>query len=93
VEDITRHALNTDSITVTPPAPHGAFQPLTRRDGTSIYEHKGRQLLTSRSILAAEDTLLDAARTRTASPVSRDVFDQVAAKDGRHLDAGQRELA
>ncbi|TFB92258.1 MULTISPECIES: MobF family relaxase [unclassified Cryobacterium] len=93
VEQITRHALNTDSITVTPPAPHGAFQPLTRRDGTSIYEHKGRQLLTSRSILAAEDTLLDAARTRTASPMSRDVFDQVAAKEGRHLDAGQRELA
>ncbi|MBX0301849.1 relaxase domain-containing protein [Cryobacterium sp. 1639] len=93
VEQITQHALNTDSITVTPPAPHGAFQPLTRRDGTSIYEHKGRQLLTSRSILAAEDTLLDAARTRTASPVSRDVFDQVAAKEGQHLDAGQRELA
>jgi conjugative relaxase-like TrwC/TraI family protein len=93
VEQITQHALNTDSITVTPPAPHGAFQPLTRRDGTSIYEHKGRQLLTSRSILAAEDTLLDAARTRTASPVSRDVFDRVAAKEGQHLDAGQRELA
>lgn len=93
VEDLTRHALNTDSITVTPPAPHGAFQPLTRRDGTSIYEHKGRQLLTSRSILAAEDTLLGAARARTASPVSRDVFDQVAAKDGQHLDASQLELA
>ncbi|TFC92997.1 MULTISPECIES: MobF family relaxase [Cryobacterium] len=93
VEQVTRHALNTDSITVTPPAPHGAFQPLTRRDGTSIYEHKGRQLLTSRSILAAEDTMLDAARTRTASPVSRDVFDQIAAKEGQHLDAGQRELA
>ena len=93
VEQITKHALTTDSITVTPPPPHGAFEPLTRRDGTSIYEHKGRQLLTSRSILAAEDTLLDAARTRTASPVSRDVFDQVAAKEGQQLDAGQRELA
>jgi conjugative relaxase-like TrwC/TraI family protein len=93
VEQVTRHALNTDSITVTPPAPHGAFQPLTRRDGTSIYEHKGRQLLTSRSILAAEDTLLGAARTRTVSPVSRGVFDQVAAKEGQQLDAGQLELA
>jgi conjugative relaxase-like TrwC/TraI family protein len=93
VEQVTRHALNTDSIAVTPPAPHGAFQPLTRRDGTSIYEHKGRQLLTSRSILAAEDTLLGAARTRTVSPVSRGVFDQVAAREGQHLDPGQLELA
>jgi conjugative relaxase-like TrwC/TraI family protein len=93
VEAVTKHALDADSVTVTPPAPHGAFQPLTRRDGTSIYEHKGRQLLTSKSILAAEDTLLDAARTRTVQPVSRDVFDRIAAKEGRHLDDGQRELA
>jgi conjugative relaxase-like TrwC/TraI family protein len=93
VEQITRHALTTDSITVTSPAPHGAFQPLTRRDGTSIYEHKGRQLLTSQSILTAEDTLLDAARTRTVAPVTRDVFDRVAAREGQLLDAGQRALA
>jgi conjugative relaxase-like TrwC/TraI family protein len=93
VEEITTHALTTDSITVTPPAPHGAFEPLTRRDGTSIYEHKGRQLLTSHSILRAEDTLLDAARTRTVAPVTRDLFDRVAAREGQHLDAGQRELA
>ena len=93
VEQITRHALETDSITVTPPAPHGAFQPLTRRDGTSIYEHKGRQLLTSSAVLIAEDTLLDAARTRTIAPVSRDTFDRIAEQHGAHLDAGQRVLA
>ncbi|HEV7949449.1 MAG TPA: MobF family relaxase, partial [Glaciihabitans sp.] len=93
VEQITRHALHTDSIAVTPPAPHGSFAPLIRRDGSSIYEHKGRQLLTSRSILAAEDTLLQAARTRTVSPVSREMFDLVAGREGDHLDAGQRNLA
>jgi len=93
VEQITSHALSTDSITVTPPSPHGAFQPLTRRDGTSIYEHKGTQLLTSRAVLTAEDTLLDAARDRTVRPVSRETFDRIAAQEGQHLDAGQRALA
>jgi conjugative relaxase-like TrwC/TraI family protein len=93
VEQITRHALSTDSITVTPPAPHGTFQPLTRRDGASIYEHKGRQLLTSRAVLTAEDTLLDAARDRTMQPVARETFDRIAAEHGQHLDPGQRDLA
>ncbi|RPE73743.1 MULTISPECIES: MobF family relaxase [unclassified Frondihabitans] len=93
VEQITKHALTTDSITVTPPAPHGAFQPLTRKDGTSIYEHKGTQLLTSQAVLVAEDTLLDAARDRTIRPVSRETFDRIASEQGQHLDAGQRALA
>ncbi|MGA1813712.1 MobF family relaxase [Frondihabitans sp. 4ASC-45] len=93
VEQITKHALTTDSIAVTPPAPHGAFQPLTRKDGVSIYEHKGSQLLTSRTVLVAEDTLLGAARDRTVRPVSRETFDRIAEAEGRHLDAGQRALA
>ncbi|ROS48757.1 MobF family relaxase [Frigoribacterium sp. PhB118] len=97
VDEITRHALDTDSVTVTPPAPHGSFQPLTRADGTSIYEHKGRQLLTSRSVLVAEDTLLDAARDRTVRPVSRETFDRIAAEENatstHPLDQGQHALA
>jgi len=97
VDEITRHALDTDSVTVTPPSPHGAFQPLTRADGTSIYEHKGRQLLTSRSVLVAEDTLLDAARDRTVRPVSRETFDRIAAEENatstHPLDQGQHALA
>jgi len=96
-EDITQHALTTDSIAVTPPSPHGAFQPLTRSDGTSIYEHKGRQLLTSRSVLEAEDTLLDAAQDRTVRPVSRETFDRIAAEENatsaHPLDQGQHALA
>jgi len=97
VEEITDHALTTDSVTVTPPAPHGAFQPLTRGDGSSIYEHKGRQLLTSRSVLVAEDTLLDAARDRTVRPVSRETFERIAAEENatstHPLDPGQHALA
>jgi conjugative relaxase-like TrwC/TraI family protein len=93
VTQITKHALATDSVSVTPPAPHGAFQPLTRKDGVSIYEHKGTQLLTSRTVLVAEDTLLDAARDRTVRPVTRETFDRIAAEQGQHLDSGQLALA
>jgi conjugative relaxase-like TrwC/TraI family protein len=97
VERITREALHTESVALTPPTPHGAFAPLTRRDGTSIYEHKGRQLFTSRSVLAAEDLLLDAARDRTIRPITRETFDRVAAQHEQtvdhQLDDGQLALA
>jgi len=93
VELITRRALDTDSIAVTPPAPHGSFQPLTRSDGSSIYDHKGRMLFTSAGLLSAEDTLLAAGRTRTISPISVAEFDRTAAAHTGPLDAGQRALA
>lgn len=93
VELITRRALETDSIAVTPPAPHGSFQPLIRRDGSSIYDHKGRMLFTSAGLLTAEDTLLTAGRTRSISPVSGAEFDRTAAAHAGPLDAGQRALA
>ncbi|TFC87134.1 MobF family relaxase [Cryobacterium sp. TMT3-29-2] len=93
VEQITRRALETDSIGVTPPAPHGSFEPLTRRDGSSIYEHKGRMLFTSTGLLAAEDTLLVAGRTRTIAPITVAEFDRTAARHTGPLDAGQRALA
>ncbi|WP_134569779.1 MobF family relaxase [Cryobacterium sp. Sr3] len=93
VELITRRALETDSIAVTPPAPHGSFEPLTRRDGSSIYEHKGRMLFTSTGLLTAEDTLLAAGRTRTIAPITVAEFDHTAARHTGPLDAGQRALA
>jgi conjugative relaxase-like TrwC/TraI family protein len=93
VELITRRALETDSIAVTPPAPHGSFEPLTRRDGSSIYEHKGRMLFTSTGLLTAEDTLLAAARTRTIAPITVAEFDRTAARHTGPLDAGQWALA
>jgi conjugative relaxase-like TrwC/TraI family protein len=96
-EAITRRALNTNSVALTPDGPHAAFAPLTRRDGTSIYEHKGRQLFTSSAVLDAEDLLLDAARDRTVRPVSRDTFDRIAEEEqagSEHkLDPAQVALA
>ncbi|WP_308810575.1 AAA family ATPase [Clavibacter michiganensis] len=80
-------------MTLTPPSPHGAFTPLTWSDGSSIYDHKGKTLFTSTRILDAEDQLLDAARTRTVSPISRDTFERTAATHTGPLDAGQRDLA
>jgi len=92
-EVITRQALDTESVSITPPAPHGAFEPLTRSNGESIYEHKGRAMFTSAGVLAAEDRLLDAARTRTIAPVSLAEFDRTAEAHTGPLDAGQRNLA
>ena len=92
-ETITRRALEIDSVSVTPPPAHGAFAPLTRADGASIYEHKGRALYTSAGILRAEDRLLGAATTRTLAPVEVAGFERAAAAHTGALDAGQRNLA
>jgi len=92
-EQITRIAVQEGSITLTPPPAHGTFQPLTWSNGASIYADKGRALHTSRTVLDAEDLLLDAARDRTVSPVDRATFDLAAAEHGQYLDAGQRALA
>jgi conjugative relaxase-like TrwC/TraI family protein len=93
VETITKTALAGHSVTVTPPHPHSAFQPLTRDDGRSIYDHKGRTLFTSSTILTAEDILLDAGRDRTSSPVEAAAFERAATAARGPLDAGQHALA
>jgi hypothetical protein len=92
VAQVTQAAL-TSSLTLTPPSPHGGFQPLNRSDRSSIYDHKGRTLYSSTGILAAEDRLLDAGRTRGIAPVDRDIFERVAAAHEGPLDTGQRDLA
>lgn len=82
------------SVSLTPPSPHAGFQPLAKgAAGDTHLEHKGRTLYTSRAILAAEDGLLAAARTRTMRPIDVDVFERVAAAHDGPLDAGQRDLA
>jgi len=93
VARIVTTALRTDSLSVTPPSPHAAFKPLTRSNGASIYEHKGRQLFTSRAVLDAEDTLLTAGRTRTQSPITDATFNRALTAHTGHLDAGQQRLA
>ncbi|MCY1692889.1 MobF family relaxase [Curtobacterium sp. SL109] len=92
VQQVAKSALHS-SISLTPPSPHGAFKPLTRSDGESVFEHKGKTVYTSGAILAAEDRLLGAARARTMAPVGVDVFERVAAAYDGPLDQGQRDLA
>ncbi|WP_228514577.1 MobF family relaxase [Frondihabitans sp. VKM Ac-2883] len=92
VQQVARTALQS-SMSLTPPSPHGAFRPLTRSTGESVFEHKGKTVFTSSGILKAEDGLLQAARYRKIAPVSRDVFERVAAANTGPLDAGQRDLA
>lgn len=92
VQQVAKTALRS-SISLTPPSPHGAFKPLTRSNGESVFEHKGKTVYTSGAILAAEDRLLDAARSRTMAPVSVDLFERVAAAHDGPLDQGQRDLA
>jgi conjugative relaxase-like TrwC/TraI family protein len=92
VQQVAKTALQS-SVSLTPPSPHGTFQPLTRSNGESVFEHKGKTVYTSGGILQAEDELLQAARYRKLAPVSRDVFERVAAANTGPLDAGQRDLA
>ncbi|WP_329492572.1 relaxase domain-containing protein (plasmid) [Kitasatospora sp. NBC_01246] len=97
-EQITARALAADSINITPPDPNPTFAPLTRDDGTSIYRRRETTLYTSAAVLAAEDRIVAAARTRVIPPVSAEVYDRAEAayqqaNPQRPLDAGQRALA
>ncbi|MBJ7325042.1 MAG: relaxase domain-containing protein [Rhodococcus sp.] len=77
------------------PAPPTA---LRRRDGEFILTRPGTALHTSHSVLAAERSLLEAAQTPVAYIAPQAALDKVITaaakgKDGRTLNAGQRELA
>lgn len=93
VAAIVDTALGGHSLRITPPGVHGAFEPLTRADGSSIYEHRGTVLYTSEKVLYAEDRLLSAARTRVIPAASAESFDRALAAHTGPLDAGQRRLA
>lgn len=71
---------------------------LRRRDGEFILTRPGTALHTSHTVLAAERSLLDAAQTPVAYIAPQAALDKVITaaakgKDGRTLNAGQRELA
>lgn len=94
-ERITERVLKHGSLNITPPDLHHPFAPLLRGDGTSIYRRRESHLYTSREVLAAEDRVLNAARTVVASSALHgDLFAQVAARfQGGPLDSGQLRLA
>lgn len=71
---------------------------LRRRNGEFILTRPGTALHTSHGVLAAERSLLDAAQTPVAYIAPQAALDKVITaaakgKDGRTLNAGQRELA
>ena len=82
-----------DCLEVTPPDIHPAHPDLTRPDGTSVYQPIGARTFTTATLLAAENRLLAAARTRVIPPVGRGAFARAAALHDGPLDTGQRELA
>ncbi|MFI8944158.1 MobF family relaxase [Streptomyces syringium] len=95
---ITDRVLAAEAIDITPPDLNPRFAPLTRDDGTSIYRRRETELYTSSAVLAAEDRIVAAARTRVIPAVSEEVYRRVEAAyqqahADRRLDAGQRELA
>ncbi|MFE9406796.1 MobF family relaxase [Streptomyces sp. NPDC006530] len=95
---ITNLVLGTKTIDITPPDLNPSFAPLTRDDGSSIYRRRETELYTSAAVLAAEDRIVAAARTRVIPAVSGDVYARIEAayqeaNPDRRLDAGQRALA
>ncbi|MFF2205185.1 MobF family relaxase [Streptomyces sp. NPDC058145] len=93
-EGITDRVLtHGDCVDITPPEINPPHSDLTRADGTSIYRPIGSQTYTTRSLLAAEDRLLAAARTSVIPPVGRGTFARVAALHRGPMDVGQRALA
>ncbi|MGW1819079.1 MobF family relaxase [Streptomyces sp. NPDC002125] len=95
---ITDRVLSGHTIDITPPDLNPAFKPLTRDDGSSIYRRRESELYTSAAVLAAEDRIVAAARTRIIPAASGDVYNRVEAayqeaNPNRRLDAGQRALA
>lgn len=92
-DQITDQALaHHDCLDITPPEINPPHPDLQRADGTSLYRPIGSATYTTHSLLAAEDRLLAAARTRVIPPVGRGTFARVAALNRGPLDAGQRIL-
>ncbi|MFD8387473.1 MobF family relaxase [Streptomyces sp. NPDC059679] len=95
---ITDRVLETLTIDITPPDLNPTFAPLTRDDNSSIYRRRESELYTSAAVLAAEDRIVAAARTRVIPAVASEVYARVEAayqeaNPDRRLDAGQRALA
>uniref|UniRef100_UPI003F499C39 MobF family relaxase n=1 Tax=Streptomyces chartreusis TaxID=1969 RepID=UPI003F499C39 len=96
VESLTDRAQSL-CLDLTPPDFHPHHPELVRADGTSIYRPKDSRTYTTPDVLAAEDTLLAAARTVVVPAVAAGDFDAVADLHDAHarhrLDPGQRALA
>ncbi|MFI9419085.1 AAA family ATPase [Streptomyces werraensis] len=93
-EQITDRVLaHGDCLNITPPALNPPHPDLQHRDGISVHRPIGATTYTTRSLLAAENRLLAAARACVIPPVAPGTFHRVAALGRSPMDAGQRALA
>lgn len=92
-EAVMQCARDAGSVNLTPRSVVPTFEPLTRRDGASIYESRDRGLFTSTAVLDAEYGLLDAAREQTIPAAVGATFEQTLAAHQGPLDDGQIALA
>lgn len=98
VEEVTARALAGECLCLAAPELNPAPGALQRGDGESVYSVHGTGRYTSeRLILAVEDRLLEAARTRTRTATAWPVLEAARARlEGAHgwaFDAGQVDLA
>lgn len=102
VSAVVNHALDRDSLTLTPASVHSDFTALARNAGHSVFVHRTDTRYTSASILSDENLLLQAGQTSVIPAASMENFDRalaahaaaVATGEKTHaLDAGQIELA
>ncbi len=98
VDEVTARALARECLSLEAPELNRAPAELQRGDGESVYSVHGTGRYTSeRLILAVEDRLLEAARTRTCAATAGPVLDAAQARlEGAHgwaFDAGQVDLA
>lgn len=101
VKEIIAHVVEREAQRVTPEGVHATFEPLTRADGASVFEHKGSVLYASTGMIRAENYLLRTG-AREVIPVSTaDVFTaviderstRVAAKEVFQLSPAQMAMA
>lgn len=98
VSDELRHevldaALTKASISITPDIDTPALPELLNPDGSSIYSPPAARLYTSAEVLAAEDSLVDAAHDINLPAATAEGFDTVLGEQELQLDAGQIALA
>lgn len=102
VDSVVCHALEQDSLRLTPTSVHSDFVALSRNAGHSEFVHRTDTRYTSESILKDENLLLRAGQTNVIPAATMENFERaviahgqaVARGDIAHaLDAGQLELA
>lgn len=91
--DVLQAALMKASISITPDVATPALPELLNPDGSSIYSPPAARLYTSAEVLAAEDSLVDAAHDIHLPAVTAEVFDAVVGEQDLQLDPGQIALA